>query len=59
MARHLLIALVLALGTTAGCLRQRFDLCDDEEPHPDCALVDAGRADAGDASADAGGDASP
>lgn len=52
MARHLLIALVLALAAP-GCLRQRFDLCDDEEPHPDCALVDAGRPDAADASGDA------
>lgn len=46
MARNVLIRLLfaLALGTFAfgasGCLRVNFDRCDDDEPHPDCALID-------------------
>lgn len=55
MARNLLISFALAL-TVSGCLRVEFDRCDDEAPHPDCALLDGAAQDAGpDASApDAG-----
>lgn len=53
MARNLLIAIALALSL-AGCLRLEFDRCDDEEPHPDCALVDG----ALDGALDGGPDAS-
>lgn len=49
MARYLLI-IVLALATS-GCLRMQFDRCDDQEPHPDCALLDGATRDGG---ADAG-----
>ena len=59
MARHVLITIgVLLVTALGGCLRVEFDRCDDE-PHPDCALLD-GASDAGadasapDASADAG-----
>ncbi len=48
MARFLLSAAALGLALLAsGCLRQNFDLCQGEDPHPDCALVDASRPDAG------------
>ncbi len=67
MARHLLtITIALALGFAAsGCLRQNFDLCDEDPPHPDCARIDAGpdagldggAADGG--AADGGDDAGP
>lgn len=60
MARHVLITLLaLLVVALSGCLRVEFDRCDDDEPHPDCALLD-GASDAGadasapDASADAG-----
>lgn len=60
MARYVLIAALLALAAAlGGCLRVEFDRCDDDEPHPDCALLDgAVDASAVDASAaDAGADA--
>lgn len=59
MARLLLSAAALGLALLAsGCLRQNFDLCQGEDPHPDCVLVDASRPDAGpDAEADADADA--
>jgi hypothetical protein len=47
MARYVLIAALLALAAAlGGCLRVEFDRCDDDEPHPDCALLD-GATDAG------------
>ena len=50
--RTLLLLSVLATLST-GCLRQRFDLCAQNPPHPEC-LIDAGMGDAAlDAPADA------
>jgi len=53
--RILLLLLVGALAS--GCLRQRFDLCAQNPPHPEC-LLDAGPIDAAiDANRDAAFDA--
>lgn len=64
MDRHVLKVLFVAaaLALAPGCLRNEFDLCAGDAPHPDCALLDAGPdagpSDAGqlgqDASADTG-----
>ncbi|MBX3268727.1 MAG: hypothetical protein KF729_00615 [Sandaracinaceae bacterium] len=56
--RRAIVAVALGAALLAGCIRQSFDLCAEEPPHPDCAL-DAGD-DAGggeDAGDDAGHDA--
>lgn len=47
MARIVLIAAATLALSLGGCLRLAFDRCDDEEPHPDCALVDGGDGDGG------------
>ena len=52
MARYVLIAALLALAAAlGGCLRVEFDRCDDDEPHPDCALLDGATAAGADAAA--------
>jgi hypothetical protein len=54
------LALALALALTPGCLRNKFDLCAQDPPDPNCAYLDAQDAsgDAGiDAPSDVGGDA--
>lgn len=49
MGRYLLSAVAIALALAAsGCLRQNFDLCAEDPPHPDCALLDAAAPDASD-----------
>ena len=49
--------MILCGALASGCLRQRFDLCSQTPPHPQC-LIDAGPADAAiDANSDATSDA--
>lgn len=52
------VLFILLLGALAsGCLRQRFDLCSQTPPHPEC-LIDSGPIDAAiDANRDAATDA--
>jgi hypothetical protein len=49
LTRAVAVAMVALALLGAGCLRNEFDLCRGETPHPDCALFDAGRPDGGDA----------
>ena len=49
--------MILCGALASGCLRQRFDLCSQTPPHPQC-LIDAGPSDAAiDANSDATSDA--
>ncbi len=46
MRPSLVLLLSTLLLSTGGCLRNRIDLCAMVPPHPECAFLDAGRADA-------------
>ncbi|AKF07233.1 hypothetical protein [Sandaracinus amylolyticus] len=57
-----LLALAIA-GSSAGCLRNEYDLCDRADPHPECdagpprqdaSTTDAGTPDGGQTTEDAG-----